>query len=85
MRNQLALFSLNLQEKSIVNRKVQTFVPNEVESLFKYFIENYREIFTQCLQTLNFDISSLHYIDGSSLVEHCFSAVRNTLTRQIPC
>ncbi|CAI5676821.1 unnamed protein product [Oreochromis niloticus] len=78
VRKQLALFSLNLQEKSIVNRKVQTFVLSEVESLFKYFIENYREIFTKCLQTLNFDISSFHYIDDNSLVEHCFSAVSNT-------
>lgn len=78
VRKQLALFSLNLQEKSIVNRKVQTFVLSEVESLFKYFIENYREIFSKCLQTLNFDISSFHYIDDNSLVEHCFSAVSNT-------
>lgn len=78
VRKQLALFSSNLQEKSVVNRKVQTFVFNEVESLFKYFIENYRNIFTKCLQTLNFDISSLHYIDDNSLVEHCFSAVSNT-------
>lgn len=30
IKKQLALFSLKLQEKNVVNRKVQTFVVNEV-------------------------------------------------------
>lgn len=63
-----------------MHRKVQTFVVNEIKSLFKYVIENYRQFFSNCLQTLNIDVSSHHIsnILDDNLLEHCFSAVSST-------
>lgn len=80
IKKQLALFSLNLQEKHVVNQKVQTFVVNEVESIFKHFINIYRDIFSKYLHTLNVDVSSLQLLNSedNNLLEHCFSAVSST-------
>lgn len=74
LQRHLALFSLKLQEKHVVQRTVQTEVISQVEALFNFFHEKYKGIYNKCLDNLNIDITNPQFIflNDFDFVEHCY-------------
>jgi len=75
----LALFSLKLQEKHVIQRCVQTEVVNKVEALF-FFHHKCKDIFSKCLDNLNIDTRNplFSFLNDSDFVQLCFCAVSTT-------
>ena len=85
LKRQLALFSLKLQEQNVVQKKVQTIVVNEIELLFKYFTDNYKQLFCQYLQRLNVSCPEFSLIEDNDLLDYCFSVVNSSYQLEKYC